>query len=108
MTERSATLLSVPESEVETAAAREKLERVERLAAVLDKTLEFLREAEEEIHRSIAPVLSKSVAPRLPQVTADRYSEVRVDPEDLAVHVRASGGKWRDAKRLSTGTAEQV
>ena len=108
VTERSAVLLSVPEAEVESAAAKEKLERVERLDVTLEKTLRFLREAEDKIHRSIAPVLSRSVAPRLPQVTANRYTEVRVDPEDLAVDVRASGGHWRDATRLSTGTAEQI
>ena len=106
--QRSAALPSVPEAEVESVAAREKLKSVEHLDATLVKTLEFLREAEDRIHRSIAPVLSKSVAPRLPQITAGRYAEVRVDPEDLAVDVRASGGQWRDATRLSTGTAEQV
>jgi exonuclease SbcC len=52
--------------------------------------------------------LAETVRNWLPTVTSGRYVDARVDPESLAVKVRAKGGSWRDAARLSHGTAEQI
>ena len=84
------------------------MDRVRRLDATLKSTLGFLERAEEKVHRDIAPVLADTVRSWLPAVTSNRYVDVRVDPESLAVRVRAEGGSWRDAARLSHGTAEQI
>ena len=52
--------------------------------------------------------LADTVRRWLPGATAGRYTEVIVDPEQLKVLVRAPAGRWREADRLSYGTAEQV
>src|SRR5262249_35745486 len=65
-------------------------------------------QAQDSVHRSIAPQLADAIAPHLGVVTAGRYHEVTVDPDDLQVRVRAPSGTWREADRLSYGTAEQV
>ena len=93
------------EAEVE---AREELARVEQLERTLTLTVDFLRTAQENVHRSIAPVLQASIERWLPAVTAGRYREARVDPESLRVTVRDHNNQLRDAAMLSHGTAEQI
>lgn len=99
---------SVAEAEEAIARADRELERVERLARTVDVTTKLLREAQDRVHRDIAPVLNKSVAERLPAVTGGRYREVIVDPQTLTLQVRQSDGSVRDARFLSHGTAEQI
>lgn len=105
---QSSRLPSVPEAEEELSAAQEEMDRVKRLKATLDRTLQFLRDAEGKVHRDIAPVLAKTVRDRLPEITGGRYVEARVDPERLAVSVRGEDADWRDAARLSHGAREQI
>lgn len=106
--ERGERVASVAEAEEAVAAAQAELDRVNDLAATLDLTSEFLRKAQERVHRNIAPMLSGTLATWLPQVTAGRYSEAMIDPATLKVRVRASDHPWRDADALSVGTAEQI
>jgi uncharacterized protein YhaN len=101
-------VVGLPEAEEQLAAAREAPARVESLAEVLETTKRFLSQAQERLHRDIAPLLRDKVGDRLTRVTRGRYAEVAVDPETLKVHVRDVDGRWRDADLLSHGTAEQV
>lgn len=102
------TMRSVPEAEEELAAAETESKRVNTLSETLNTTRALLEQAQGKVHRTVAPVLRDTLLQWLPRVTAGRYSEARVDPESLNVHVRASGGRWREARLLSHGTAEQV
>ncbi len=99
---------SVPAAEEMLAAAVTELARVELLSETLTRTLTLLEQAEEKVHRDVAPLLRDTLLEWLPRVTAGRYTEARVDPESLSVQVRASGGRWRNARTLSHGTAEQI
>ena len=104
----AAGLPSLVDAEEELAAARRELDRVERLDRTLATTIRFLEQAEERVHRDVAPVLGAAVRQWLPRVTGERYADCRIDPESLRVEVRAAGGEWRRAELLSHGTAEQV
>ena len=83
-------------------------DRLQRLDATLDTTIEFLRRAEERVHRDIAPKLRASVIRHLSQITGGRYTDCRIDPQSLAVEVRSGTGPWRRAEWLSHGAAEQI
>jgi uncharacterized protein YhaN len=106
--ERSNGLGSVAEAEEELERAKEEHARIQELDKTLELTREFLKKAQDRVHRSIAPVLSESVQRRLPEVTSGRYRGVRVDPETLDVQVLGEGGTWRRAALLSHGTSEQI
>jgi DNA repair protein SbcC/Rad50 len=101
-------LPSVPEAEERLAAAERELARVRRLEDTLSHTLGFLWEAQERVHRDIAPVLARTIRSWLPTITEGRYTDAAVDPATLAVRVRTAAGAWRDARVLSEGTREQV
>jgi exonuclease SbcC len=102
-------LPDVAEAEEQADAARRELQRVESLARTLDETLRLLRDAEDRVHRSLAPILAAAVTRWLPVVCDGAYEEVSVDPADLAIMVKeASTGQWRQAKLLSEGTREQI
>jgi hypothetical protein len=98
----------VGEAEEEFQRAQAELTRLRELDTTLDITEQFLARAEETAHRSIAPRLVETVRAWLPSITSGRYTDVLVDPERLEVRVRADGGRWREAGRLSYGTAEQI
>jgi hypothetical protein len=99
----------VAEAEEAVASAAAELDRVEALVGVLDDALGLLRRAEEQVHRDLAPILADAVRRYLPRVSDARYVDVTVDPRDLRVQVKeAASGQWRDARRLSEGTREQV
>lgn len=108
LSEREQTVPDVAAAEEALEQAQAELARLRGLSHVLDLTERFLNTAKERVHRDIAPRLQESVARHLPHVTNGRYEEVAVDPERLHVRVRARGGPWRDATRLSHGTAEQI
>lgn len=108
VSDRNRQLTSVADAEEECELAAKELARVQRLERTLITTREFLAQAQERIHRDIAPVLAATVKEWLPLVTADRYSEVAVDPGSLTVTVKDGDGGWRDATQLSHGTAEQI
>jgi len=98
----------VADAEESVADVTARLQRLERLGRVLRTARDFLAQAQDDVHRSIAPQLADAIAPHLRAVTAGRYTEVTVDPDDLQVRVHAPSGEWREADRLSHGTAEQV
>lgn len=101
-------LPSVAEAEEEFTAAAGELQRVRDLGRNLELTLNFLRNAEERVHRSIAPVLAAGLKQSLSLVTKGRYTDARVDPSELSVQVLGADGQWRKAQSLSHGTAEQI
>jgi hypothetical protein len=102
------TVPSVAEAEEEVARAEAELERVTGLEQVLTTTQEFLEQAQDKIHRTLAPLLRDALKPWLQAVTGGRYSDVTVDVETLMVRVSGGGGSWRNAALLSHGTAEQI
>jgi recombinational DNA repair ATPase RecF len=99
---------SVAAAQEAVAQATVRVEQLMRLGRILSSAHEFLMRAQENVHRSIAPQLADAIAPHLATVTGNRYTEARVDPDGLQVLVRPSSGTWREAARLSHGTAEQV
>jgi uncharacterized protein YhaN len=104
-----ASLPSVAEAEEAVEAAGADLQRVVTMAEVLDRTLALLRNAEEQVHRDLAPVLADTVRRWLPRISGGAYLDVSVDPRDLRVRVKeAATRQWRDAWRLSEGTREQI
>jgi uncharacterized protein YhaN len=104
-----ASLPSVAEAEEAVEAAAVELQRVVGMAEVLDRTLALLRNAEEQVHRDLAPVLADTVRRWLPRISDGAYVDVSVDPRDLRVRVRESATRqWRDAWRVSEGTREQI
>ena len=104
----ASTIGSVAEAEEAAEGAAVELARVRELAETLTLTRSFLSDAQTRVHRDIAPVLAGTVKRNLPTLTENRYTEVIVDPTTLQVQVRGGSGDWRDAGRLSYGTAEQV
>ena len=82
--------------------------RLQRLDATLRRTMDFLRRAEERVHRDMAPRLRDGVCEHLARVTGGRYTDCRIDPQSLAVEVRSGEGPWRRAELLSHGAAEQI
>jgi uncharacterized protein YhaN len=101
-------LPGVAEAEERYAAAEAELARVRRLDAVLEATQRFLGDAQERVHRDIAPVLAAAIRSRLGPITNGRYTDARVDPASLEVRVLDADGQWREAALLSHGTAEQI
>ena len=108
LAELATTLGSVAEAEEAAADAASELARVRDLADTLATTRKFLENAQARVHREIAPVLAATVKRDLPDLTDGRYTDVIVDPTTLKVQVCGQTRRWRDAGRLSYGTAEQV
>lgn len=106
--ERARELVEVSAAEEAFAAAQAELTRVRELDRILGLTSAFLTEARDRVHRDLAPVLASSLTQWLPQVTSGRYQRAVVNPATLAVRVAGSDGSWREAERLSCGTAEQI
>lgn len=100
-------LPSVPEAEEKLQACEAELQRVQSLSSTLDVVRRHLLDAQETVHRNIAPTLQKTLVEWLPGVTEDRYTDAAVDPETLEVKVKA-GTDWVPASGLSFGTAEQI
>ena len=101
-------LPDVAEAEERVERAEVECTRVEGLDQTLGTAIHFLEAAQERVHRDIAPVLRATVLERLKQVTDGRYTDCRVNPESLQVDVADAGGRWRPARLLSHGTAEQL
>lgn len=106
--EFATTLGSVAEAEEAAERATIELARVRELSDTLTVTRRFLNAAQDRVHREIAPILASTVQHDLPGLTGGRYTDVIVDPTTLKVQVCGSTRRWRDAGRLSYGTAEQV
>ena len=101
-------LSDIAEAEERVERAKAERTRVERLDQTLGTAVRFLEAAQDRVHRDIAPVLRATVLERLDQVTGGRYTDCRVDPESLEVEVADAEGRWRAARLLSHGTAEQL
>ena len=108
LTEFESRLPDVAVAEEQVERARTELARIESLDQTLGTAIRFLDAAQERVHRDIAPVLRATVLERLEHVTGGRYTDCRVDPESLQVEVRDTEGRWRTARLLSHGTAEQL
>lgn len=102
------TLPVLVEREEALEAAETERDRVRALDRTLATTIRFLEQAEERIHRDLAPILRSGVRKRLAGVTGGRYTDCRVDPRTLAVEVCGDRKRWRSAADLSRGTAEQI
>ena len=101
-------IMDVAEEEEAFVAAKREYDRVRSLDHSLDLTIRFLQQAEERVHRTVAPILAETVREWLPRVTGGRYTNCRIDPEKLTVEVATANGRWQRAEVLSHGTAEQV
>lgn len=99
---------SVAEAEEAAEQAVSELARVRQLADTLRLTRSFLAAAQDRVHRDIAPILAATVKRDLPGLTDGRYVDVIINPTTLNVQVCGPSRRWRDAGRLSYGTAEQV
>ena len=99
---------SVSDAEEELRAAEGELAKIRRMDDALEATHAFLTQARDRIHRDIAPFLAEAIARWLPDLTQGRYVGARVDSETLQVEVCDQSGKYREASRLSHGTAEQI
>ena len=108
LSERESFMVPVAEEEEALDNAQAELQRVTRLAEVLETTSEFLAKAQEEVHRTVAPQLSDVIREWLPKITEGRYRDARVDPQNLVIKVKERSGQWREATQLSHGTAEQI
>lgn len=106
--EHEKSLPSVADAEDERDAAERELQRWSQLSKTLETTAGFLKEAQDKVHRDIAPMLKATVQERLPQVTGGRYTDCLINPADLRVDVSGPSGQRRDAALLSHGAAEQV
>ena len=104
----AASVPSVAEAEEAMAAAEAELGRVRQLQETLSLTRGFLASAQDQVHRDIAPVLAATLRHWLPGITGGRYTDVIVDPATLQVQVCAESRRWRQAQRLSYGTADQI
>src|SRR5437868_7316651 len=95
-------LPDVAEAEEAVAVAAAELAHVESTARTIDETLRLLRQAQERVHRDLAPILADAVRRWLPAVSGGAYSDVSVDPADLSIQVKESRtGIWREARLLS-------
>src|SRR5436309_4212552 len=100
--------VSVSDAEEELRIAEEKLANIRMLDDTLETTHLFLSQAHDSVHRDIAPFLAEVVRHWLPEITLGRYVDARVDSQTLEVQVCYTSGEWRDATRLSHGTADQI
>ena len=101
-------IASVAQAEEALQAAEDELARVRELEETLTLTSQFLKRAQDRVHRDIAPALAATIRQWLPAVTAGRYTDVTVNPTTLQVDVCGPTRHWRKADLLSYGTAEQV
>ncbi len=106
--ERARATPALSEAEEELAAAERELARVRELDQTLGQAIEFLRRAQERVHREIVPELTGLLREWLPRLTEERYHDVRMDPATLAIEVCGPTREFRRADLLSHGTAEQI
>lgn len=102
-----ASLPDVAAAEEELASAEANVARLEGLSQLLSTARQLLVDAQQAVHRDLAPQLGAAISRHLATVTAGRYTQALVDPATLDVSVRGDG-PWRRAALLSVGTAEQI
>jgi len=101
-------LPSVAEALERESSAERRLAGIRALDRALTLAQNALRQAKASVNATLAPVLTQRMRPWLPRITEGRYSDLRIDPDTLAVQVQEPGGAFRDATVLSHGTMEQV
>ncbi|MGH7870100.1 MAG: ATP-binding protein, partial [Candidatus Dormibacteraceae bacterium] len=101
-------IASVPLAEEEWERSQAELQRILQLEQTLQLSREFLEQAQDSVHRDIAPRLAHTLKSWLPKVTGGRYTDAIVDPESLEVRVCGRSRQWRKATLLSHGTREQI
>ena len=106
--EYAAHIASVADAEEALATATAELARVRSLGATLTATQRFLEQAEEKVHRDIAPLLNESLNEHLTDITDGRYTDALVDPENLSIKVCGDSQMFRPSDQLSFGTSEQI
>ena len=84
-------LMDVAEAEEDLAAAKGAHARVRSLGDTLNSTISFLEKAEENVHRTVAPVLAKIVRKWLPKVTDGRYTGLPRRPREARCRGRNEG-----------------
>ena len=99
---------SIAQLEEEVERSEVELSRVKKLDQTLSITLELLKDAQDRVHRTLAPELRDSLKPWLESVSLGRYNDIRVDVKSLSVTVTGDGKSWREANLLSHGTTEQI
>lgn len=104
----TASVTSVAEAEEALEAAKAGLRRVQQLQETLDLTRQLLEEAQNRVHRDIAPVIAATLREWLSTITSGRYTDVTVNPGTLRIDVCGPSRRWRRAELLSHGTAEQI
>ena len=100
--------LSVPEAQEALDQARAQRGRLEELGRALEVARHYLEQAEDRVHRDLAPVLAGTLRTWLPEVTGGRYLDANVDPSALSVTVCGVDREWKNAEHLSRGTQEQI
>jgi uncharacterized protein YhaN len=101
-------LPSIDEAEHELWAAKQEIARLSQLDQTLTTVECFLSEAARAVHRSVAEHLNPFVSEHLPLLTQGRYQQVLINPEDLSVTIKLTGGLTPKATQLSHGTTEQI
>lgn len=104
----AAHVTSVAEAEEALEEAQAERDRVRELGQTLALTRQFLQNAQDRVHRDIAPALAATLKQWLPTVTGGRYTDLTVNPATLQVEVCGPTRSWRQADLLSRGTAEQI
>ena len=100
--------LDIAGAQDDLAVAEARATAVRRSDETIRKTIDFLRAAQDKVHRDVARALRATMRPWLAEITAGRYADCRVDPESLQVEVCGADGLWRKAGLLSHGTSEQI
>jgi hypothetical protein len=106
--ERAKDLAGVSEAEEAEESVTEQLRWLQSLDGILTTTQRFITEAQERVQRDLAPIMAANLRDWLPTITGGRYIDAIIDIETLEVRVCGEDRRWRSAKRLSQGTAEQV
>jgi uncharacterized protein YhaN len=106
--ERRLHLVDVAERAEYLAQARAEHERVIALRETLETTRRFLEQAQDRVHKDIAPALAAKVTDWLPLITDGRYVGCSVDPAKLKLRVFDALRQDYEAELMSRGTLEQI
>ena len=107
--EAGSDLRSLAEVDEEIAEVRVQVQRLERFRAALELAYAELERASEEFQKEFAPRVEFLLGDGLDRITDGRYTEVRVDPETLAVQLMMPElGAQGPVECLSAGTRSLV
>lgn len=102
-------LPNIAELDDEAAAYRAQAERLQIFARAVNLAHDTIEERTREAHEKFARRLEDYAVTQLSFITAGRYSELRVDPANLALRVRVPETREIvDLGALSAGTRDQI